>query len=49
VEAGASEQNHDIVVASRRSQTFDPGPFEAVGINDKTKTGFAQLCRQHRP
>jgi microcystin degradation protein MlrC len=23
----------DIVVASRRSQTFDPGPFEAVGIN----------------
>lgn len=23
----------DIVVASRRSQTFDPGPFEAVGID----------------
>ena len=23
----------DIVVSSRRSQTFDPGPFEAVGIN----------------
>lgn len=23
----------DIIVASNRSQTFDPGPFEAVGIN----------------
>ena len=25
----------DIIVASRRSQTFDPGPFEALGINVK--------------
>jgi microcystin degradation protein MlrC len=25
----------DIVVGSRRSQTFDPGPFEAVGIDVK--------------
>ena len=32
----------DIVVGSKRSQTFDPGPFEAVGI-DVTKYDIVAL------
>lgn len=37
----------DIVVGSRRSQTFDPGPFEAVGIDVKTYPIVALKSSNH--
>ncbi|MDE0758991.1 MAG: M81 family metallopeptidase [Pseudomonadales bacterium] len=37
----------DIVVASRRSQTFDPGPFEAVGIDVRKYSIVALKSSNH--
>jgi len=37
----------DVVVGSRRSQTFDPGPFEAVGIDVETYDIVALKSSNH--
>jgi len=37
----------DVVIGSRRSQTFDPGPFEAVGIDVETYDFVALKSSNH--